>query len=59
MKTMKKYGMIGMCGVFLLSLNACAPEIGSKAWCQQIKEKPKSDLTANEAVDYAKHCIFK
>ena len=41
----------------LLAL-ACAPEVGSKAWCEKLSEKPKGDWTANEAADYAKHCLF-
>jgi hypothetical protein len=43
----------------LLSLGACAPEIGSDRWCANLKEKPKGDWSINEATDYAKHCIFK
>jgi hypothetical protein len=39
-------------------LSACAPEVGSDAWCKAMEEKPKGDWTANEAVDYAKHCAF-
>jgi hypothetical protein len=38
--------------------SGCSPEVGSKAWCQQMKEKPKGDWTATEVKDYAKHCIF-
>ena len=30
-----------------------------RALVQGIKEKPKGDLSANEASDYAKHRIFK
>jgi hypothetical protein len=45
--------------VALLSLNACAPEVGSDRWCANLKEKPKGDWSVNEATDYAKHCIFK
>jgi hypothetical protein len=41
------------------SLVACAPEVGSDAWCEDMAEKPKGDWTANEAADFAKHCIFK
>ena len=37
----------------------CSPEVGSKKWCSDMKEKPKRDWTANEAADYTKHCIFK
>ena len=43
----------------LFLLTACAPEIGSPDWCAKIEEKPKGDLTMNEAKDYAKHCVFK
>lgn len=42
-----------------LGLSACAPEVGSPEWCKSVEEKPKGDLTMNEAKDYAKHCIFK
>lgn len=42
----------------LFLLSGCAPEVGSKEWCTQMKEKPKGDWTANEAADYTKNCIF-
>ncbi len=38
-------------------LLACT-EVGSEAWCKDMKETPKGDWTANEAGDYAKHCVF-
>ncbi|WP_019602874.1 DUF3012 domain-containing protein [Teredinibacter turnerae] len=38
---------------------ACSPEVGSEAWCKNMKEKPKGDWTANEAKAFAKDCIFK
>jgi len=41
------------------SLSACAPEVGSDKWCAKMKEKPKKDWTAQEAGDYAKHCVFE
>jgi hypothetical protein len=37
---------------------ACSPEVGSKEWCEDMKGKPKGDWTANEAADFAKHCIL-
>lgn len=43
----------------VLSVAACAPEVGSDAWCADMKEKPKGDWTANEAADFTKHCVFK
>jgi hypothetical protein len=50
---------LGACFATLVSLSACAPEVGSDRWCANLKEKPKGDWSANEAGDYAKHCIFK
>ncbi|MDH5771741.1 MAG: DUF3012 domain-containing protein [Rhodospirillaceae bacterium] len=41
-----------------LIISACAPEVGSDKWCEQMKEKPKGDWTANEAADFTKHCIL-
>lgn len=41
-----------------LGLSACSPEVGSKEWCQDMKEKPKGDWSANEATEYAKSCVF-
>ena len=42
-----------------LLLTGCAPEVGSKKWCEQLENKPKGDWSANEAKDFAKHCIFR
>ena len=44
---------------FGVTLSACAPEIGSEKWCENMKGKPKGDWTANQAVDFAKHCVLK
>lgn len=46
---------------FLLSvlpLGACEPEVGSEDWCNEMKEKPKGDWSANEAADFTKHCVL-
>jgi hypothetical protein len=43
----------------LLGLTGCAPEVGSKSWCEDMTEKPKGNWTANEAADFAKHCLFR
>lgn len=50
----------GIGGALLLAalLLGCAPEVGSDEWCADMKEKPKGDWTANEATDYAKHCLL-
>ena len=41
------------------AISACAPEVGSKSWCEAMDKKSKGDWTATEAKDYTKHCIFK
>lgn len=58
-KPSAKLGAMGLVLAFTAGLSACAPEVGSDAWCKQMKEKPSGDWTANEAADYAKHCVFK
>jgi len=44
-------------GVFLVAA-ACSPEVGSKEWCADMKEKSKGDWTASEAADFAKSCVL-
>lgn len=51
----KLTGILFIMSTFLL---ACSPDVGSKEWCKELKEKSKGDWTANELTDYTKHCIF-
>jgi len=44
--------------IALFGLMGCAPEVGSDRWCEKMEGKPKGDWTANEALDYAEHCIL-
>ncbi|MEZ5524562.1 MAG: DUF3012 domain-containing protein [Pseudomonadales bacterium] len=47
-------------GVTLSSLLiACSPEVGTKAWCEAMGDKPRGDWTVNEATDFAKYCVLK
>ena len=39
-------------------IGGCSPEVGSEAWCQDMKQKAKGEWTATEAADFAKHCIL-
>ena len=52
-----------LCGVVLtgvaLMLSGCPAKVGSERWCKNMRDKPKTDWSANEAVDFAKHCIIK
>ena len=43
----------------LAALGACAPEVGSQAWCEQMDETPKGDWSINDASEYAKSCILR
>lgn len=45
--------------ILATQLIACSAEVGSEAWCADIKGKDKADWSASEAADYTKHCIFK
>jgi len=41
-----------------IGLTACAPEVGSKKWCEDLKQKPRSDWTAYDAKEFAKSCVL-
>jgi hypothetical protein len=41
------------------ALGACAPEVGSDAWCEAMNEKSKGDWSVNEVTEFAKSCVFK
>lgn len=49
--------LVAIAGVVFLS--ACSPKVGSEAWCTDMQSKPKGDWTANDAADFAKHCVLK
>ncbi len=55
---LKKAVGIAALVMFAGVLAACSPEVGSKEWCDSLKEKPKGNWTANEAADFTKHCIL-
>lgn len=59
MKRIDLFRRIGLSGIVLPPIAACAPGVGSERWCANMKAKPKSDWTANEAVAYTKHCILE
>ena len=37
----------------------CEPEVGSRRWCEELAEKPKTGWSLGEATDYAKHCLLE
>lgn len=40
-------------------LSACAPEVGSEKWCEQMRDKPRGDWSANEALEFARSCVLQ
>jgi len=42
-----------------LLLTAWEAEVGSDAWCENMVDKSKGDWTANEAMEFARSCVFK
>jgi len=53
-----RMALVGCGGTLALVLFACSLKVGSEAWCEKMAEKPKGDWSANEAADYAEHCLF-
>lgn len=53
---MKYLKLLSVASVILIA--GCAPEIGSDQWCENMKEKPKGDWTANELKDFTKYCVL-
>jgi hypothetical protein len=45
--------------MLLVSLAGCEPEVGSERWCEAMRDKPRGDWTANEALDFTRHCLFE
>ncbi len=54
--TMKKLALLLLS---TLALTACESEVGTSSWCQEMREKPKSEWSAQGAVDFAKHCVLQ
>jgi len=47
-----------LCLQLAVWLTACAPEVGSPRWCENMREKPRGDWTANEALEFARSCVL-
>ena len=53
-----KYYYLVLAVLGLALITACSPEVGSKKWCDAMKEKHKGDWSTNDAADFAQHCVF-
>lgn len=45
--------------VSFLCLAGCAPELGSRKWCEQLDAKDKGEWTVDEVKDYARYCLLE
>ncbi|MEW5010929.1 MAG: DUF3012 domain-containing protein [Cycloclasticus sp.] len=59
MNSFKNTLLSTLAAAFILTLSGCAPEVGSEAWCNDMKQKESADWTANQATDFAKNCLLK
>ncbi|EHK9014968.1 DUF3012 domain-containing protein [Vibrio vulnificus] len=41
----------------VLPLSACS-EVGSESWCNDMRDKPKSEWNGQNTLDFAKHCLL-
>ncbi len=41
------------------ALTACSDEVGTEKWCNDLRDKPKTEWTTEIAVDFAKHCVLQ
>ncbi len=55
---MKKLLSISFALLLLASFSGCTAEPGTKAWCDNMKNKDKGEWTADEAGTFTKHCVL-
>jgi hypothetical protein len=51
--------LIALVAALLMTVSGCAPEVGSPRWCEAMKQKPRGDWTANEALEFARSCVIQ
>jgi hypothetical protein len=49
----------GFALAFSLGITGCSFQVGSDAWCEKMKERDKAKWSAEDAGNFAKHCILK
>lgn len=59
MNILMRSTVLSLMAALMVLVSGCAAEIGSERWCTEMKGKQPADWTANQAIDYAKHCILK
>ena len=44
--------------VAMMLICGCAPEVGTKEWCEDMDDTPKADWSTNDAKAYARYCVL-
>lgn len=57
-RSMRRVSRALVLAVLAAWVAACAPEVGSPRWCEVMREKPRGDWTANEALEFARNCVL-
>ena len=52
-----KLAVVGVSMALLFA--ACAPEVGSPDWCDDMDDTDKADWSSNDAKEYATNCVFR
>ena len=50
---------LALASLALLAAGPCTPDVGSEGWCDEMRETPKGDWTANQAADYLQYCVLQ
>lgn len=40
-------------------VGGCAAEVGRQPWCKEMDVKPEGDRSADNAANYARHCVLR
>jgi hypothetical protein len=58
MRNLKRAVTAMLVGSLTAWLAACTPEVGSERWCEVMRDKPRGDWTANDALEFARSCVL-
>ena len=59
MSASRIFGVVAIAAVAAAAVYFFFPAVGSERWCDKMQGTAKSDWSANEAADCARHCVFR
>ncbi len=45
--------------MLVIFIQGCSPEVGTKGWCEDMDDTPKSEWTLNQSQNYVASCFGK